>query len=887
MERLITARGEKTPMGKNCRPCISGKFIIVNGQKFYIKGVTYGTFRPDENGQQYPPPDTVEKDFSMMAEMGINAVRTYTVPPLYMLDLASRFGLKLMIGLPWEQHITFLDDKERIAGIMDRVREGVRSCRQHEAILCFAIGNEIPSPIVRWYGPEAIQRFIRRLYQVVKEEDPRALVTYVNYPTTEYLRLDFLDFDCFNVYLETEEKLKRYLFRLHNLSGNRPLVLAEIGLDSLRNGPEKQADVLNWQVRNIFSGGCAGTFVFAWTDEWWRGGLDIEDWDFGLVTRDRQPKPALSAVAKVFAEAPFQGEAELPLISVVVCTYNGSPTIRDTLNGLMTLDYPNFEVIVVSDGSTDGVESIIREYPFRLIVTANRGLSSARNTGMYASQGEIVAYIDDDAYPDPQWLKYLAYAFMHSDHAGIGGPNIAPEGDGSIAACVANAPGGPVHVLTTDEIAEHIPGCNMAFRRSALLEIGGCDPLFRSAGDDVDLCWRIQYSGKTIGFHPGAMVWHHRRNSVKMYWKQQKGYGKAEALLELKWPEKYNNLGHLSWAGHIYGNGLTLPLTFRKDKIFHGTWGAALFQSVYQQASPFVSMVLLMPEWYLVIFFLAMISALSIFWNSLLYAVPLLVASVLPVLFQAGRSAAKAYKDRRFASVSEYLKAWALTTILHMIQPVARLYGRIQHGLTPWRKRCSGKPWLHMILRKSDIQQLWHEKWRSSEDWLTLVEQDLLDKKVRIRRSGQFDEWDLQASCGLFAGGRGMLVIEEHGQGKQMLKFKTWAHLNTFGLVIVSVLLILSVLAYFDRQFITMAIFYAISMLIIVQYIIDAAMAMSELTESFSQLAHLEKERQLAETRELPVIPNVILVNAKQKRNKIFRELEEKTSLTQLVEAGE
>src|SRR5439155_19857996 len=95
----------------------------------------------------------------------------------------------------------------------------------------------------------------------------------------------------------------------------------------------------------------------------------------------------------------------------------------------------------------------------RLIRTPNRGLSSARNTGLVAATGEIVAYLDDDAYPDPHWLTYLAATFLSTSHAGVGGPNVAPAGDGPIAECVARAPGGPVHVLVTDREAEHIPGC--------------------------------------------------------------------------------------------------------------------------------------------------------------------------------------------------------------------------------------------------------------------------------------------------------------------------------------------------------------------------------------------------------------------------------------------
>jgi hypothetical protein len=67
------------------------------------------------------------------------------------------------------------------------------------------------------------------------------------------------------------------------------------GLDSRRNGKEEQAKALEWQIETIFAEGSAGAFVFAWTDEWHRGGYDVEDWDFGLTTRDRYPKPAINA----------------------------------------------------------------------------------------------------------------------------------------------------------------------------------------------------------------------------------------------------------------------------------------------------------------------------------------------------------------------------------------------------------------------------------------------------------------------------------------------------------------------------------------------------------------------------------------------------------------
>ena len=92
------------------RITVKGKFLFDGEQKFYIKGVTYGTFEPDENGLQFPPPTTVEKDFSLMSAKGVNCVRTYTAPPYWLLDLAFKYNLRVMVGLPWAQHITFLDD---------------------------------------------------------------------------------------------------------------------------------------------------------------------------------------------------------------------------------------------------------------------------------------------------------------------------------------------------------------------------------------------------------------------------------------------------------------------------------------------------------------------------------------------------------------------------------------------------------------------------------------------------------------------------------------------------------------------------------------------------------------------------------------------------------
>ncbi len=822
-----------------------GKFLYHGDEKIFIKGVTYGTFKP-QHEHQFPEKAVVEKDFAMMAVNGINCVRTYTVPPLYLLDAAQQYHLKVMVGLPWEQHLTFLDDDKTQKDIIRRVTEGVVQCKKHPAILCYTVGNEIPATIVRWYGKEKIEVFLKQLYEAAKKADPEGLVTYVNYPTTEYLNLSFMDFDCFNVYLETPEKLGSYIARLHNLCGERPLVLAEIGLDSLRNGHEKQAEVLTWQIETVFGRGCSGMFVFAWTDEWWRGGFEIEDWDFGLVDRQRVPKPALRAVTRALQQTPFSINMPRPFFSVVVCSYNGSATIRDTMEGLMRLHYRNFEVIVVNDGSRDSTPEIVKEYPVKLITTRNKGLSSARNTGLYNAKGDIIAYIDDDAYPDAHWLDYLAYAYTTSSHAAMGGPNIIPAEDGPIATCVANAPGGPVHVLSTDEIAEHVPGCNLSVRREVLVQIGGFDPIYKAAGDDVDVCWRIQEAGYTIGFHPAALVWHHRRNSFKAYWKQQKGYGKAEALLESKWPEKYNAFGHLTWGGRIYGNGFTIPIKTKKGKIFHGTWGSALFQSVYEPAEGHFKSIPLMPEWYLFSLLFAGMGCLGYLWEPLLFAWPVFIFSITIILVQAVISGSE-----NTALTKEQHANWKyrlLIVLFHIIQPLARLSGRIKHGLTPWRMRGVRAKLQRLTFLKPKILMHWSEgDWKASETWLEEIEQRIIGLKARVKRGGDFDRWDIKVKNGIFSTAQGLLTIEEHGANKQYLKFRYWVNYSIPGLVLIVLLSTIAVFAAGDKSWIVSALFAFLAVGLTGKYVFDCASVVNCLVVGFLKLSQEEQKERPSE----------------------------------------
>jgi glycosyltransferase involved in cell wall biosynthesis len=708
--------------------------------------------------------------------------------------MAAEHGLKVMVGLAWEQHIAFLDEPGRAKAIIAKVVEQVRACEAHPAILAYALGNEIPAPIARWHGKGAIEGFLERLYWAAKAEDPEGLFTYVNYPSTEYLELPFLDLAAFNVFLEQERTFESYLARLQNLSGDRPLLIAEVGIDSRRNGGEAQARTLEWQVRHAFGTGAAGVFVFSWTDEWHRGGHDVTDWDFGLVDRRRRPKQALAAVRDAFGAIPFSPADRWPRVSVVVCTHNGERTLGQCLERAGELAYPDFELIVVDDGSSDGSADIALARGATLVQIEHRGLSFARNAGVARATGEIIAFLDDDAYPDSDWLRYVAASLGPDSHAGTGGPNLPPEDDGWVADCVAAAPGGPIHVLISDREAEHVPGCNMAFRKSALEEIGGFDERFRVAGDDVDICWRLQESGRTLGFSAGAVVMHRRRDTAWRYFKQQYGYGKAEALLERKWPSRYNRAGSSHWSGKIYDS--LAPVSGQRGLVRYGTWGSGLFQSIYEPAPSPLSSFLAAPELFLLIATLGVLSVLALVWSPLMFALPLFAVALATTAGHAFEAGCRAHGSVPGRAWQETVMRRLVTAGLFFGQPIARLAGRLRGGLSPWRRRLRPRgAW-----PRPRTVEVWAEEWRSPQAWLQELQDALAVRGGFVRSGGPFDRWDLHLRVGLLGGVRIRSAVEEHGSGRQLMRARIVPHASPVGVVVALALALLSVSAFLGSR---------------------------------------------------------------------------------------
>ncbi len=757
IERRQRLRVEGRRLGRGGAPCV-------------VQGVTYGPFASNAEGHQFPPPHTVFEDFASMAAAGINAVRVYHVPPRSLLDLAAESGIEVLIDVPWRKHLCFLDSVQAQREARLAVQRAARFGSGHAAILAYSIGNEIPPDVLRWHGRSKVERFLAELYDTVKQCDPESLVTYGNFPPTEYLDLSFLDFATFNVYLHDRETFRRYLFRLQNLVGDKPLLLGELGMDSLRHGEAEQADFLAGHLTELRLMGLAGGFVFSWTDDWHTGGHQIEDWAFGLTHADRTPKAALHAVQELF-ESPtshilLAKLGSTPRVSVVVCSYNGGRTLPQCLASLLALDYPDYEIVLVDDGSTDDTAEVASRFTaVRSIRQPNQGLSVARNVDLQAATGAIVAYTDSDCFVDRQWLTHLVYQLQHSGAAAVGGPNLTPE-DGWLASCVAAAPGQPTHVLESDQEAEHIPGCNMAFRREALLAINGFDPTYRKAGDDVDICWRLQSAGQWITFAPGAFVWHHRRPGARAYLRQQAGYGEAEALLQSKHPGKFNGRGDGKWRGVLYGASLQ-GLRLGEPIVYRGTYARGLFQCLYQPGPAHWAMLPSTLEWHVMLLGVAL---LAIAWPRLLAAFAVMLALSLSV---AILQAAQAWIPRQHDS----LLSRAIVAALCYAQPLVRSWARYRTwALTPRSVRhlplaAEGRltplPWWG---RRNVVY--WTEDGRDRTELLGDVLSRLTDLRWPQVIDAGWSDWDLEVYCHPCTALQICTTQEEHGGQKRLIRVR-------------------------------------------------------------------------------------------------------------------
>ena len=456
-------------------------------------------------------------------------------------------ALRVMVGMPWPQHVAFLDDPGLTRQIRRDALATVQRLASHPAVLMFAVGNEIPPAIVRWHGQRHIERFLRELCHDIKAAAPDSLLTYVNFPPTEYLELDCFDV-CAVQRLPASRTRPARLSRAAAAHRGRPSRCCS-------RKPAPTACVKGWtgrrgitamHVRAAFAEGACGAVAFSWTDEWWRGGHTVDDWAFGLVDAERRPKPALAAVESAFADAPFAADerSRWPKVSVVVCAYNAADTIDDCLTSLAALTYPR-----------------------------NGGHRRQRRLGAIATR---------DHRATVRWRARHRHAERRAQRRAQRRPR---GGDAARSSPTPTRTSGSIPTgstyLVQPLLTHECRRRRRAERRAARRPLGGAmrrararrpDPraarrphrrarpglqhgvparraagdrrlqsrVVLRAGDDVDVCWRLQAKGLRIGFAPSALVWHHHRATIeRVLAPAGRATAKREAWLDAHHPEKF------------------------------------------------------------------------------------------------------------------------------------------------------------------------------------------------------------------------------------------------------------------------------------------------------------------------------------------------------------
>lgn len=242
------------------------------------------------------------------------------------------------------------------------------------------------------------------------------------------------------------------------------------------------------------------------------------------------------------------GSAPRPAVTVIVCTFNRIEWLKRCLLSLEQQDPRPDEIMVVDGPSTDGTREMLEklEAEGRIVLVRQAkldGISAARNLGLKEARNEVVCYIDDDAVAQPGWLSSILEMYRDPGVGGVGGPVMDMAGKLTMGKN-AVAPDGrwfdESRGESTEGLSQVMVGCNMSFRREALIKIGGFDSYFRYHQDETDACLGVLHAGYRILYHENAVVWHewcegsYRKDRIKWYLRLRYMWGRNTAYMVRK-----------------------------------------------------------------------------------------------------------------------------------------------------------------------------------------------------------------------------------------------------------------------------------------------------------------------------------------------------------------
>lgn len=206
---------------------------------------------------------------------------------------------------------------------------------------------------------------------------------------------------------------------------------------------------------------------------------------------------------------------------MLIPTYNRCHDLEECIKSLLNMTVRPHEIIVIDDDSTDGTKRLKETYPIRYISIRKRSRQAARNAGFSVAEGEVIAFLDDDVVVCEEWSKHILEPYRDDRVGGVGGRVIPYDKPITYFVKMNKLNVGKVYrdglvlgnfdaPLSNCIEVDHLPGCDMSFRRSLLIKIGGFDENFKGNcfRDDTDVCMRIKKLGYKLIYQPKAVVRH-------------------------------------------------------------------------------------------------------------------------------------------------------------------------------------------------------------------------------------------------------------------------------------------------------------------------------------------------------------------------------------------
>ncbi len=233
---------------------------------------------------------------------------------------------------------------------------------------------------------------------------------------------------------------------------------------------------------------------------------------------------------------PVFDPAFTPKVSVLIAAFNEEDHIEETIRGMLAIDYPDFEIVVVDDGSrdatTDKVMPYVRAGKVRLVRKQfNEGKAMALNDGLRCTNGEILLIMDADAVPDPMILRHVVPHFKYPRVGAVtGNPRVYNRETllSKLQAIEFTA------IISLQRRAQRVWGRILtmsgvvgAFHRTALLDVGFYSP--DMATEDIDLSWKLQLRFWDIRYEPRAVVWMRVPATLQGLWRQRTRWARGLA----------------------------------------------------------------------------------------------------------------------------------------------------------------------------------------------------------------------------------------------------------------------------------------------------------------------------------------------------------------------